>query len=162
MKPYATAAKNNQRLNIFCLCLCLCVILNESKESDRYARTTIIQNSLRPQVPANVTQTFFVFDYKFIWISGCLLNLYHSGLIQTDDKLICFLIFSQKIVFDIQCKLFPKEIICMKCQKLFSGGKNKENILKCCRLFPLPNVYFFALLYFFNQNIVAFQSHKEN
>ena len=50
----------------------------------------------------------------------------------------------------------------MKCQNLFSGGKNKKNILKYRRLFLLPNVYFFAVMYFFNQNIVAFQSHKEN
>ena len=32
-----------------------------------------------------------------------------------------FLIFSQKIGFDLSCKLSPEETICMKCQILFSG-----------------------------------------
>ena len=34
-----------------------------------------------------------------------------------------FLIFSQKIGFNISCKLPPLETICMKCQILFSGKK---------------------------------------
>ena len=34
--------------------------------------------------------------------------------------------FSQKIIFDISCKLSPMERICTKCQILFSG-KNKKN-----------------------------------
>ena len=38
---------------------------------------------------------------------------------------IFFLFFPEKI-FDISCKLFPMERICMKCQILFSG-KNKKN-----------------------------------
>ena len=37
-----------------------------------------------------------------------------------------FLIFSQKIGFDISCRL--SMTICMKCQSLFSG-KNKKNII---------------------------------
>ena len=37
---------------------------------------------------------------------------------------------SQKIGFDISCKLSPEKTICMKCQSLFSG-KNKRNISKC-------------------------------
>ena len=44
-----------------------------------------------------------------------------------------FSYFSQKIKYDISCKLSPKETICMKCQILFSG-KNKKNISKCCML----------------------------
>ena len=35
--------------------------------------------------------------------------------------------FSQKTGFDISCKLSPMEVICMKCQILFSG-KNKKTI----------------------------------
>ena len=35
---------------------------------------------------------------------------------------------SQKIGFDIACKLFPLETICMKCLSLFSG-KNKKKII---------------------------------
>ena len=38
-----------------------------------------------------------------------------------------FLIFFQKTWFDISCKLSPLEIICMKCESLFSW-KNKKNI----------------------------------
>ena len=35
---------------------------------------------------------------------------------------------SQKIGFDVSCKLSPKLTICIKCQSLFSG-KNKEHIV---------------------------------
>ena len=40
-----------------------------------------------------------------------------------------FFLFSQKIGFDISCRLSRKETICMKCQNLFST-KNKKNYLK--------------------------------
>ena len=42
-----------------------------------------------------------------------------SGLIQqmTFENIFYF---SQKIAFEISCKLSPKEIICKKCQNLFS------------------------------------------
>ena len=36
-----------------------------------------------------------------------------------------FYLFSQKIGFEISCKLSPRETICMTCQSLFSG-KNKK------------------------------------
>ena len=36
--------------------------------------------------------------------------------------------FAQKKGFDISCKLSPKETVCMKYQKPFSG-KNKKNII---------------------------------
>ena len=39
-----------------------------------------------------------------------------------------FTYFSQKTVFDISCKLSPKETISVKCESLFSG-KNKKNIV---------------------------------
>ena len=45
---------------------------------------------------------------------------------QTDE----FFFFLQKIGFDISCKLSPKEIVCMKCQRLLSG-KNEKYISKC-------------------------------
>ena len=35
--------------------------------------------------------------------------------------------FSQKIGFDILCKLSPMETVCVKCQNLFSR-QNKKNI----------------------------------
>ena len=34
------------------------------------------------------------------------------------DNFFFFFFFLQKIGFDISCKLFPHEIICMKCQSL--------------------------------------------
>ena len=38
---------------------------------------------------------------------------------------------SHKTGFDISCKLYPLETICMKCQNLFSGPKKKkENYFK--------------------------------
>ena len=45
--------------------------------------------------------------------------------------------FVQKISFDTPCKLSSEEIICMKCQSLFSE-KNKEDISKCHPLIILP------------------------
>ena len=41
---------------------------------------------------------------------------------------IFFYYFSQKLSFDISCKLFPQETMCMKCQSLVSE-KNKKNII---------------------------------
>ena len=38
-----------------------------------------------------------------------------------NDILKYFSYFSQKTGFDIACKVFPMETICMKCQFLFSG-----------------------------------------
>ena len=46
---------------------------------------------------------------------------------QIDD---IFLIFSQKIGFDISCKLFPMETICMKFQSLFCEKKKYEKYFK--------------------------------
>ena len=46
--------------------------------------------------------------------------------------------FSQKIVFDISYKLSPKEIICMKCQSLFSGKKKESKISSVSHLLNLP------------------------
>ena len=44
-----------------------------------------------------------------------------------DDKLMVFFLnFSEKIGFDISCKLFPEETICIKCWSLFPG----KNIAK--------------------------------
>ena len=40
-----------------------------------------------------------------------------------------FLIFSQKIDFDILCKLSPLETVCMNCQSLFSGKIKKKNYI---------------------------------
>ena len=53
-----------------------------------------------------------------------------------DHILKYFSYFSQKIDFDIPCKLSPKETICMGCQNLFSR-KNKKNIFQndICRIF---------------------------
>ena len=44
-----------------------------------------------------------------------------------DNILIYCTYLSQKIGFDIPCKLSPKETVCMKCQSLVSE-KNKKNI----------------------------------
>ena len=53
----------------------------------------------------------------------------HAGKkISADDILKYFSYFSQKIDFDISCKLSLKETICMKYQSLLSG-KNKKNII---------------------------------
>ena len=40
------------------------------------------------------------------------------------DKNISWRHFSQKTSFDLSCKSSPMEIICIKCQTLFSGKKN--------------------------------------
>ena len=46
-------------------------------------------------------------------------NLYYSlGKFSKQNDI--FLIFSQKIGFDISCKLSPLETVCMICQSLFS------------------------------------------
>ena len=41
---------------------------------------------------------------------------------------VFFCFFSQKIGFDISYKLSPLEIICTKCQNLFSRENKKKNI----------------------------------
>ena len=54
-------------------------------------------------------------------------TLMHStlGKISADDKLkYFFLVFSQKMGFDISCKLSPMETICVV--KSFFSGKNKK------------------------------------
>ena len=38
-----------------------------------------------------------------------------------------FSYFSYKRDFDISCKLSPLETVCIKCQSLFSGEKQKKN-----------------------------------
>ena len=53
--------------------------------------------------------------------------IYHSEQFNWDDNLMLlfflfFLFFTEKIEFDISCKLYPKETICMKCKILL--GKN--------------------------------------
>ena len=65
------------------------------------------ENAL-PQIEAPFNSKFFT----TLWIKSA------------EDNNV-FLIFSQKIGFDISCKLFPKEAICMKCQSLFSWKKQK-------------------------------------
>ena len=57
-----------------------------------------------------------------------------------DNKLMIFSFFSQKIGFDISCKLSPEETICMKCQSLYTV-KIETNISKCRLLiFFLPRM----------------------
>ena len=59
----------------------------------------------------------------------------------TNDKFEEFFsYFSQKIGFDISCKLSPMKTICMRCQSPFSEKKNKENISKCLPLKFLPSM----------------------
>ena len=53
------------------------------------------------------------------------------GKISAYDLMNSFSYISQKIGFDISCKLSPKnpkETICMKCQILFNGENKKNNI----------------------------------
>ena len=48
---------------------------------------------------------------------------------------------SHKTGFDISCRLYPLETICMKCQNLFSGPKKEKKIIsKYCLLKFLPRV----------------------
>ena len=65
-------------------------------------------------------QNILMFD------NAMILTLSTLGKISADDVLKYF---SQKIDFDISCKLSPMETICRKCQNLLSD-KNKKNILK--------------------------------
>ena len=45
-----------------------------------------------------------------------------------DDKLMIFSSFlSQKVGFDISCKLSPLKTVCMKYQSLYSGKNKKGN-----------------------------------
>ena len=58
-----------------------------------------------------------------------------------DNKLVIFFSYlPQETGFDISCKLSPMETICMQCQILFPGKKNKKNISKCRLLKFLPRV----------------------
>ena len=54
-----------------------------------------------------------------------------------DNILKYFSYFSQKIGFDISCKLSPVETICIEFQSLFSG-KTKKNVIIACHLLNLP------------------------
>ena len=49
-------------------------------------------------------------------------------------------IFSEKTGFEISCKLSLMEIICMKCQILFTEKIKKKNISICCVLKSLPRM----------------------
>ena len=67
------------------------------------------------------------FKYWYNNLSSCYYGLTFTTLLanSADDKLvIIFSYFSQKIDFDISCKLSPAETICIKCQSLFSGEKS--------------------------------------
>ena len=69
----------------------------------------------------------------FIISFGSLYRLACWVIISTDDILKYFSYFSQKTGFDITyilspMALSPMEMICMKCQNLFSG-KNKKTII---------------------------------
>ena len=43
-----------------------------------------------------------------------------------EDGFKCHCYFSQKIGFDILCKLSPEQTVCMKCQSLFSHLSSAE------------------------------------
>ena len=64
-------------------------------------------------------------------IKNSLFNIYNSELNSADDKDIIFLL-SQKIGFNILCKLSP--------QSLFSGKNKKKDILNCHLLKCLPSM----------------------
>ena len=54
-----------------------------------------------------------------------------------DDRLVFY--FSQKIEFDILCKLSPLETICLESQILFSGKNKKKKmfqIVVCWNFYP--------------------------
>ena len=55
-----------------------------------------------------------------------------------DGNLIILFYFSQKIVFDISCKLYPKKTTCTKCQVCLQGKIKKYS--KYCLLKSLPRV----------------------
>ena len=57
------------------------------------------------------------------------------GKISADDIKIFFLFF-QKTGFDILCKLFQMETMCMKCQILFSGKNKKKYWFVFCWIIP--------------------------
>ena len=64
------------------------------------------------------------------WQEVGVYDHYHSlGRISTQHDIFLFSFFSQKIGFDISCKLPPLETICIKCQSLLSE-KNKKKYLK--------------------------------
>ena len=60
-------------------------------------------------------------------------NPYHTTGKFSRRKIDIFSYFSQKIGFDISCKLSPEETICMKWQSQFSGKNEKkfQNVV-CC------------------------------
>ena len=61
-------------------------------------------------------------------VTGLWLMLSILGKISSRWHLKIFFLFFPENMFDISCKLSPKETICMKCKILFSG-KNKKNII---------------------------------
>ena len=77
----------------------------------------------------NISNTL---DYTFLLVYLTFTTL--SGLIQQMTNWWYFSNFSQKVGFNVSCKLSP-----MKCQIPFSG-KNKKNISKCHLLKILPRV----------------------
>ena len=48
-----------------------------------------------------------------------------------DNNFMTFFLFLQETGFDISCKLYPLETVCMECQTLIPG---KENTSKYCLL----------------------------
>ena len=56
-----------------------------------------------------------------------LLHIELLGKKEEYRNVLFFFIFSWKVGFDISCKLYPSETICMKYQVLFYG-KNKKKI----------------------------------
>ena len=55
---------------------------------------------------------------------------------------LIFFYFSQKISFDISCKLSPKEAIQLKCQVLFSWKTCKNRMMPATILFSASSVEF--------------------
>ena len=64
-----------------------------------------------------------------------ILTLSTLGIIFNREHIEIFFLFSQTTGFDISCKLFPLETICMKCQILFSG-----KIGISCKLSPVETI----------------------
>ena len=84
-------------------------------------------------------ETMFFFYQIFRQNEAFILTITTLWAESADNK---FSYFSHKIDLDISCILSPEEIVCIKCQSLFSGKKNKKDtyISKCCLLKFLPNM----------------------
>ena len=83
----------------------------------------------------NKNTSFFCcpIDSQADFISFLSLTYLCYGQIQQTTNWLYFASFSQKIGFDISCK------VCIKCKILFSW-KNKKTISKCCLLKFLPSM----------------------